>query len=105
VLFWVPSTGGFKRKPYSSLVLKILSKKSAKKENSGLFMNSILYNGKMRVENQKKAPVYAQESRLKMPLKNSISGPFYARTTMTSTWQMRTTFWRNFWDYRGKILR
>jgi hypothetical protein len=29
-------------------------KKSAKQENSSLFMNSILYNGKMRVENQTK---------------------------------------------------
>ncbi len=30
---------------------KIPDKKSAKKENSSLFMNSILKNGKMRVEN------------------------------------------------------
>ncbi len=36
-------------------------------------MNSILYNGKVRVENQTKTRVYAQKSRLKMPLKNSIS--------------------------------
>jgi hypothetical protein len=31
-----------KRKPYSSLVLKIPTKKSAKQENSNLFINSIL---------------------------------------------------------------
>jgi hypothetical protein len=35
-------------KPYSSLVLKIFTEKSAKQENSSLF---ILYNGKIRVEN------------------------------------------------------
>jgi hypothetical protein len=47
ILFTVPSTGGFERKPFSSLVLKILTKKYPKQENSSLFMN-----GKMRVENQ-----------------------------------------------------
>jgi hypothetical protein len=54
----VPSTGGFKRRPYSYLVLKILTKKIREKENSGLFTNSILSNGKMRVENQIKASLY-----------------------------------------------
>jgi hypothetical protein len=32
--FAVPSTGGFVRKPYSSLVLKLRTKNSAKNENS-----------------------------------------------------------------------
>jgi hypothetical protein len=40
--------------PYSTLVLKILTKKSAKQENWSLFMNSILWNGKMGVGNQTK---------------------------------------------------
>jgi hypothetical protein len=40
--FTVPPTGGFSRKPCSSLVLKIHTIKSAKQENSNLFMNSIL---------------------------------------------------------------
>jgi hypothetical protein len=44
-LFTVPSTGGFQRKPYSSLVLNILKKKR---------LISILKNRKMRVENQTK---------------------------------------------------
>jgi hypothetical protein len=44
------STGGFFRKPISILVLKYIQKKFAKQENSSLFMNSILQNGKMRVE-------------------------------------------------------
>jgi hypothetical protein len=68
----------FQRKPYSFLVFKILTKKSAKQENSSLFMNIILKNEKMRVENRKKLEsentrVYAQKPRQKMPLKNSIS--------------------------------
>jgi hypothetical protein len=54
MLFTVPSTGGFKGKPYSTLVLKILTKISPKQENSRLFMNSILWDGKMRVEYQTK---------------------------------------------------
>jgi hypothetical protein len=33
---------------YSSLVLIILTKESAKQENSSLFMNSILFNGKQK---------------------------------------------------------
>jgi hypothetical protein len=37
--FTVHSTGEFQRKTYSSLVLKKLTKKSAKQENSSLFMN------------------------------------------------------------------
>jgi hypothetical protein len=40
--FTVPSTGEFERKPYSILLLKILAKKSVKKENSSLFIYSIL---------------------------------------------------------------
>jgi hypothetical protein len=60
----------------STLVLKIHTKKSTKQENSSLFVNSILYKGKMRVENQTKSEktrVYAQKPRLKMPFKKSIS--------------------------------
>jgi hypothetical protein len=53
--FTVPFTGGFQRKPYSSLVLKIPPyKKFAKQENLSLFMNSIVWNGKMRVETRQK---------------------------------------------------
>jgi hypothetical protein len=37
----VRSTGEFKRRPYSTLLLIILSKKSAKQQTSSLFMNSI----------------------------------------------------------------
>ncbi len=36
---------------------KNYTKKSAKQENSSLFMNSILQSGKMRLENQKKTRV------------------------------------------------
>ncbi len=36
------STGGFLKKPHSTLVLKLHTKKSAKQENAGLFVNSIL---------------------------------------------------------------
>ncbi len=39
--FTVPSTGGCYRKQYSTLGLKIHTKKSAKQENSSLFLNSI----------------------------------------------------------------
>jgi hypothetical protein len=46
-----------KKKTYSSLVLKILAKKSAKQENSSLFMNSTLQNRKMMAENQTKTRV------------------------------------------------
>jgi hypothetical protein len=42
----VPSTGGFYRKPFSSLILKIYPKKSAKQENLSLFMNAFCRNGK-----------------------------------------------------------
>ncbi len=41
-IFTVYSTGGFYRKPYSTEVLKLHTIKSAKQENSSLFMNSIL---------------------------------------------------------------
>jgi hypothetical protein len=43
-LFTASSSEGFYRKPYrySSLVLKLQTKKFAKQENSSLFMNSIL---------------------------------------------------------------
>jgi hypothetical protein len=52
MLFTVPSIGGFYRKPYVYQVLKILTKKSEKQENSSLFMKSISKNRKMRIENQ-----------------------------------------------------
>jgi hypothetical protein len=38
--------------------------KSAKKENSSIFRNSILKKGKLRVKNQTKTRVYAQKPRL-----------------------------------------
>ncbi len=63
MLFTVPSTGGFKRKPFSTLVLIILTKKSAKQENS-----------EKRVENQTKTWVWEDTSFCpEMPFKNSIS--------------------------------
>ncbi len=43
----VPSTGGLKKKSYSTLLLKILTKKSVQKENSSPFMKSILGNMKL----------------------------------------------------------
>ncbi len=53
-------------------------KKSAKQEDSSLFMNSILKNEEMRAENQtkiesEKTSVYAQKPRLNILSKNSIS--------------------------------
>ncbi len=47
-----PSTGRFKRKSYSSLLKKKSFQITAKQENSSLFMNSILKNGKVRRENE-----------------------------------------------------
>jgi hypothetical protein len=41
MLFTVPSNGGFYRKPYSTMVLKMHTKKSAKKENLSINMNSL----------------------------------------------------------------
>ncbi len=51
-------------------------KKSMKQENASLFMNSILYNGKMRVENQTKTWVWEDSSfcQKRRLFKNSISG-------------------------------
>ncbi len=46
-----------KKTVYSTLVLIILTKKSVKQENSSLFMNSILLNGKRRVETHAKIRV------------------------------------------------
>jgi hypothetical protein len=40
MLFTVPSTGGFYRRPYSTF--KIHTKKSVKRDNSSLFLKSIL---------------------------------------------------------------
>ncbi len=52
-------------------------------------MNSILYKGKMRVENQTKLEsentrAYAQKPRLKMSFKNSISAPDREKRLLTS---------------------
>jgi hypothetical protein len=59
----LPSTGGFQRKPYSTLsTLVLITKKSAKQENWNLFMNGILWNGKMRVEYQTKTQVRGDSS-------------------------------------------
>ena len=60
-IFIVPSTGGFERKPYSSMVLKIRTK-FAKQENSSLFMISILWNIKIWIENQAKTRVWEDSS-------------------------------------------
>ncbi len=58
MLFTVSSTGGFYRKPYSTVDLKLQTIKSAKKENSSPFMNSVLQNRITRVENQEKTRVW-----------------------------------------------
>jgi len=55
MLYTVPSTSGFERKPYSSLVLKIHTEKSAKQEKlESVTDHFCVENGKMRVENPKK---------------------------------------------------
>ncbi len=69
-------------KPYSSLVLKMLIKKSAQNENSSQFMNSILWNGKIRVENQTKNRVWEDSSwgpgtSTKIAVQEFHFGPFY----------------------------
>jgi hypothetical protein len=74
MLFTVHCTGGFNRKPYSTLVFKI-----HKKNRETGKLNSILQNGKIRVANQTKLKskttrVIAQKAQLKMRFKNSISG-------------------------------
>jgi hypothetical protein len=53
MLFKVPSIGGFYRKPFFTLVLKIHTKKSAKQENSSLIMSSLLLNGKKGIKPDK----------------------------------------------------
>jgi hypothetical protein len=55
--FTVPLTGGFQRKTILFPGFKNSYKKSAKQENLSLFMNSIVWNGKMRVENKTKTLV------------------------------------------------
>ncbi len=55
-VFTVSSTGEFYRKPSLRTI------KSAKQENSSLFMNSILLNRKTRVENQTKTRVREDSS-------------------------------------------
>ncbi len=73
MLLTVPFTGGFYRKPYSTLVLNIHTKNPKKQENSSLFINRILQNGKTRVEipaDSKLCP----ETSTKKPFKNFISG-------------------------------
>jgi hypothetical protein len=64
-----------KKKPYFSLVLKILQNNP---RNLMLFMNSILKKGKMRVENHAKLQsdktrIYAQKPRPKMLFKNFVT--------------------------------
>jgi hypothetical protein len=59
---------------YEILVLRIHTEKSAKQENSRLFMTVILKNGRTGVAYQTENRVCAQKPRLKMPFKNSISG-------------------------------
>jgi hypothetical protein len=44
----------FTENQYSTLVLKLHTKKSVKQENSTVFMNSIFSNRKTRIENQTK---------------------------------------------------
>jgi hypothetical protein len=63
-----PFTGGFcKRKPYSTLVLIILTKNSAKQENLSLFMSSIVERKKERRKPDKNSSLRRLEF---MPIKN-----------------------------------
>ncbi len=63
MLFTVSSTGGFYRKPYSTLVYNSMQKKFPNEGNSSLFMNSFLQNRKMKEENKTKTRVW-EDSRL-----------------------------------------
>jgi hypothetical protein len=65
MLSTVPSTGGLK-KPYSSLVVKLITKQ-------------------YQPENR----VYAQKPRLKMPLKNSLSGTREHSEGTVQEWKMK----------------
>ncbi len=68
------------RKPNSSLVLKVITKKSAKQENLSLFMNIILWNGKMRVENQTKTRVWEDSSLCPETLTKNVVQEFHLWT-------------------------
>jgi hypothetical protein len=52
------------REPNSTLVFKTHTKKSAKQENSSLFMNKILKNRKTRVKSQTKTRVFSMPRNL-----------------------------------------
>jgi hypothetical protein len=79
MLFTVPSTGGFERKPYSSLVLKSLQKISETRKLE--FIHEYHF---VERENEVRKPdknssfrrleFMTQKPRLKIPFKNSISG-------------------------------
>ncbi len=68
------------RKRNSSLVLKVITKKSAKQENLSLFMNIILWNGKMRVENQTKTRVWEDSSLCPETLTKNVVQEFHLWT-------------------------
>ncbi len=99
----------FYRKPYSTL---LYTEESTKQKNSSLFMNSILLNRKMRVENQtktrvsEKTQVYAQWPQLKLPFKNSISGLFLlVLQSFGSAQKKENTVWEKLsWALKLDIL-
>ncbi len=74
-------TGGFLKKTRLYSGFKNTYKKSLKQENSNSFINSVLLKEKWGWKTRQKFEsekirVYAQKPRLKIPIKNSISGRF-----------------------------
>ncbi len=60
----------------------IIIKKSEKQENSSLFMNSILYDEKMEVENQTKTRVWEDTSLCSETLTKNAVQEFHLRCTV-----------------------
>ncbi len=75
MLFIFPPTGGFWRKPYSSLVLKILTTKPGETRKLEVIHEShfVEWENEGRKLECEKTRVYAQKPQLNMPFKNSIS--------------------------------
>ncbi len=67
---------------WPGLALKIRTKKSAKQENSSLFKNSILLNGKIRVENQTITWVWAGSSLCTETSTKSSIQEFHLKTSV-----------------------
>ncbi len=67
--------------------------KSAKQENSRLFMNGILWNGKMRVENQTKlAFEETKNAVLEFHLRGGIGHVVFDLLNVRGGWSMKTKF-------------